>query len=108
LEYYRKALAIIEPEPVRSAQTVSLANGYQGMGNVQLLRAEQAKGRSERQTECFKEAKDWYQKSLNVWHELNQKGKVTGEEKTTPGEITQKIEQCDAALAKLLVGPLRL
>lgn len=103
LEYYRKALALIEPEPVRSGQTVSLAHGYQGMGNVQLLRADQARGRTERQTECFKEAKDWYQKSLGVWHELDQKGKLTGEDKTTQSEVTQKIEHCDAALAKLVV-----
>jgi tetratricopeptide (TPR) repeat protein len=103
LENYRKALAILEPEPVRSAQKVSLAHGYQGLGNVQLLRADQAKGRTERKTECLKEAKEWYQKSLDVWHELDQKGKINGEEKTALGEITQKIEKCDAALAKLLV-----
>jgi non-specific serine/threonine protein kinase/serine/threonine-protein kinase len=104
LENYRKALTILEPEPVRSAQILSLAHGYQGLGNLQVMRADQATGRTERQTEYFKEAKVWYQKSLDVWRELDQKGKLSGDDKTTPGEITQKIEQCDAALAKLLVA----
>jgi serine/threonine protein kinase/tetratricopeptide (TPR) repeat protein len=104
LENYRKALAILEPEPIRSAQIISLARAYQGLGNVQLLRADQSKGRTERQTECLKEAKDWYQRSLGVWRELDRKGKVTGDDKTTAHEITQKIDECDTALAKLLVA----
>ena len=104
LENYRKALTILEPEPVRSAQTNALAQVYEGLGNVQLLRANQAKGQTQQQAECLKEAKDWYQKSLEVWLALDQHGKVTDSDKTTPSEITQKIQQCEAALAKLKVA----
>lgn len=104
LENYRKALTILEPEPVRSAQTITLARGYEGLGDVQLLRANQAKGQTQQQAERLKEAKDWYQKSLDVWRALDQHGKVTEDDKTTPSEITQKIEQCEAALAKLKVA----
>jgi hypothetical protein len=36
---------------------------------------------------------------------LDQQGRVTGEDKTNLNEITQKIEQCRAALSKLKVVP---
>jgi non-specific serine/threonine protein kinase/serine/threonine-protein kinase len=100
-EHYREALAILEPEPVRSAQTAALAHAYEGMGNVQLLRANQAKGQTQSQAERLKEGKDWYQKSLDVWRKLDQFGKIGSDDKSSLNELTQKIEQCDAALAKL-------
>jgi tetratricopeptide (TPR) repeat protein len=104
LENYRKALTILEPEPIRSAQTLALAHAYEGLGNVQLLRANQARGQAQQQAVCLKEAKDWYQKSLDVWLALDQHGKVTDNDKTIPSEITQKIRQCEATLAKLKVA----
>ena len=103
LENYRKALAILEREPVRSAQTKALAEIYAGLGNADLLKASQIK-RDARQAELFKEARDWYQKSLDIWHGLDQQGRVTDEDKTNLSEITRKIEQCKAALTKL-TGP---
>lgn len=91
---YRKALSILEREPLRRAQTKSLANAYEGMGNAHLLRAKASK-----QAEHFKEARGWYQKSLDLWRALDEQGKVASADKTTPGKIAQKIEQCNAAVA---------
>ena len=99
LESYGKALTILEPEPVRSAQTVALARTYEGMGNVHLLLANHEKGET-RRAAFFKEARDWYEKSSEVWRALDQQGKVTDEEKTTPSKIMQRIEQCKRALTK--------
>lgn len=104
MENYRKALSLLEREPVRNAQTTALAKTYAGLGNVDLLRASQVKGDA-RQAELFKDAQGWYQKSLDAWHVLNEQGKVTDEDRATPSEITQKIEQCRAALMKLKAGP---
>jgi len=101
LENYRKALTILEPEPVRSAQTIALAQVYEGLGNEQLLRANHAKGQTQQQAEGLEEAKNWYQQSLAVWLALDQHGQVTDDNKTIPSEITQKLQQCEAALAKL-------
>jgi tetratricopeptide (TPR) repeat protein len=101
LENYRKALTILEREPVRSAQRMTLANAYEGLGNLHLFRANRATGQTPQQGEHFAEARDWYQKSADVWRALDQQGKSTGEAKTTTNRITQKIEQCNAALTKL-------
>ncbi|MEW6210698.1 MAG: hypothetical protein AB1631_20200, partial [Acidobacteriota bacterium] len=91
---YRKALSILEREPLRRAQMKSLANVYEGMGNAHFLR-----GKASKQAEHFKEARGWYQKSLDLWRALDEQGKVTGADKTTSGKIAQKIEQCNAAVA---------
>ena len=104
VENYRKALTILEREPVRSAQTVALAHAYAGLGDVYVLRANQARGQTAQQAEYFKEGRDWLQKSWDVWRTLDQQGKGTDEDKTTSTKITQKIEQCNAALAKLMAG----
>jgi serine/threonine protein kinase/tetratricopeptide (TPR) repeat protein len=101
LETYRKSLSILEPEPIRSAQPIALAHVYEGLGNVQRLRADQVKRQTEQQTECLTEAKDWYRKSLDLWQSLEQQGKLSSNNKDTPREINQKMEQCDVALAKL-------
>ena len=100
LENYRKALKILEREPVRSSQTMPLARVYEGLGNVYLLLANQAKGEN-RKAEFFKEARDGYQKSSDVWRSLDQQGKITDADIPTPGKITQKVDQCNAALTKL-------
>jgi tetratricopeptide (TPR) repeat protein len=105
LENYRKALNFLEREPVRSAQTTALARAYEGLGNAQLLRANRARGQTQQQTQHLKEAKGWYQKAFDVWHGLEQQGEVAAEDRTNLSEITQKIEQCSAALIKLKPSP---
>ena len=105
LENYRKALNFLEREPVRSAQTTALARAYEGLGNAQLLRANRARGQTQQQKEHLKEAKGWYQKAFDVWHGLEQQGEVAAEDRTNLSEITQKIEQCSAALIKLKPSP---
>ena len=104
LENYRRALAILEREPVRSAQTKTLAETYAGLGNADLLRVSQVKGGA-RQAGIIKEAQGWYQRSLDVWHGLDQQGKVAGEDQKNLSEIAQKIEQCKAAWTKLKAAP---
>lgn len=98
-----RLLTIPEPEPIRSAQTITLANVYEGLGDVQRLRANQVKRQTEKHKECLNEAKEWYQKSLDLWRSLEQQGKITDKDKATPGEINQKMAQSEAALAKLKV-----
>jgi serine/threonine protein kinase len=103
LENDRRALNLLEREPVRSAQTTTLAQVYGAMGDANLLKARQAK-EGGRQRALFREAQDWYQKSLDVWHGLDQQGKVTVDSQAALGEVTQKLEQCKAALIRLKPG----
>ena len=47
------------------------------------------------------DASEWYQKSLTVYHSLDEQGKSTSNDKVTAATITRKIDESKAALAKL-------
>jgi serine/threonine protein kinase/type II secretory pathway pseudopilin PulG/predicted negative regulator of RcsB-dependent stress response len=104
IENFRKALNLLEQEPVRSAQTSALAKVYSGMGNADQVRAHQAR-RGIRQISFLSEARGWYQKSVDVWHGLDQQGKLIGEDRAQLTEVIQKLDGCSAALSKLKAGP---
>ncbi len=49
----------------------------------------------------WREARSWYQKSLDIWLPLKQEAPLGKFDATQPDEIAAKIATCDAALAKL-------
>lgn len=83
LETYQKALHILESESIRSSQMRSLAYIYQGIAEIY------------QKNKRFDEAKTWYQKSLVVWEDLQNKGQITSEYSAKSDEIKQLIEQCE-------------
>lgn len=83
LETYQKALHLLESESIRSSQMRSLAYTYQGIAEVY------------QKNKHFDEAKTWYQKSLAVWEDLQNKGQITSEYSAKSDEIKQLIEQCE-------------
>ena len=103
-ENSRKALMILEREPVRSAQTEYLADAYEGLGDLHLFRAQHATGQTQQRAEHLEEARDWYRKSSDVLRELEQQGKGTDEEKDSERRVTRKIEECKAPLTGLKAG----
>lgn len=93
LENYRLALTMLERAPVRQAQTEALANAYEGVGNVHLRRAERARGQTSQSAADCEEARSWYQKSLDVWRELD-----AAKHKDKLSDISQKLAACNATL----------
>ncbi|HEV7398225.1 MAG TPA: hypothetical protein VGN86_17060 [Pyrinomonadaceae bacterium] len=101
LENYRKAMTILEREPVRSAQPQALADCYEEMGNVFLERGKKSEVALSQRTAYLKEATTWYQKALDVRHSLEEQGKSTSDDKVTSAAVARKIDESTAMLAKL-------
>jgi non-specific serine/threonine protein kinase/serine/threonine-protein kinase len=49
----------------------------------------------------WREARRWYQKSLDVWLRMKRQGKLAGDEIGEPERIPKEIAKCDGALALL-------
>lgn len=89
-EGYQKALAISEElvaaDPENTNRSVTLANIYRGLGEYfELL------GKNEKRVEDWREAKNWHQKSLAVWTDLQQKNPLDSGDASQPAELKRKI-----------------
>ncbi len=49
----------------------------------------------------WREAKSWYQRSLEVWQTLSKNGTLQGYQAAKPDETLEAISKCEAALAQL-------
>jgi serine/threonine protein kinase len=97
LEGYQKALGIqeelIAANPANDDQRVMLANTYNGLGDYYAALAT-----GKKRGEDWRKAKNWYQKSLDVWNELKDRGKY--QEAELPVNLVKKIAKCDFSLAQ--------
>jgi hypothetical protein len=48
----------------------------------------------------WREAKRWYQQSLDVWKNMEQRKTVAADYAKKPAEISQQLAKCDAAIAQ--------
>ncbi len=94
---YRRALAIRE--------TLVAANPDSAEGRAQLARIHerlgayyQAVAGSGRRAEDWREAKRWYQLSLDTFEQLRQGNKLAADHAGQPAELAKRIRACDAAL----------
>jgi serine/threonine protein kinase/predicted negative regulator of RcsB-dependent stress response len=104
-EHYRKSLAIREEaskaDPANAEVRHDLAAIYAKLGRVCALMAAEVKLAMGKQAEHWREARSWYQQSLNVFSDLRARGVLRDSQAATPDQITSEIAKCDAALAKL-------
>ncbi len=100
LKGFQKALAIREElvaaNPENATGRGQLAYIYKGLGDYFALLGEGGK-----RVEDWREANNWYQKSLDVWTDLQQKGSLETDDAAEPAELKQKIQKCETALAKI-------
>ncbi len=100
LEGFQKALAIREElvaaNPENATGRGQLAFIYKGLGDYFA-----SLGKSGNRVEGWREAKNWYQKSLDVWTDLQQKGTLETDDAAEPVELKQKLQKCETALARL-------
>lgn len=101
LENYRKALTILEREPVHQYLPDALADCYAGIGDVQFERGRKSDVASTQRMVYLKEASGWYEKSLAVFQSLVEQGKSTSSAKETSANIKRKLDESNATLAKL-------
>ena len=101
LEGFQKASAIREElvaaNPEYAVGRGQLAYIYKGLGDYFASPAEKTAKRAE----DWQQAKIWYQKSLDIWTDLQQKKPLSVDDAKEPVELKQKIQKCETALAKL-------
>ena len=96
LENYRQALAILgtdsapDKTPEELARTAEI---YEGIADAQIL--------SKSGAENLNEAKAAYRKSLDIWQDLERKGKLTPGNNNSLVQVSQKLAKCETTLTKL-------
>ena len=99
LNGYRRALAIreelVKANPDSAEERTQLARIYESLGAYFLSLAA-----SGRRTDDWREARRWYQLSLETFQGLQQRNKLSADYATKPLQIEKRIRTCDAALVK--------
>lgn len=88
MENYRKALAIMEVEPIRSSYSVDLASCYEDVGDLESTRHDP------------KAAMEAYQRSLSILLDVDRAGKLTAGQKSLLKEISEKIAKGTSSRSK--------
>jgi len=82
------------------ATLTGLGESYMGMGGAYLALARGAHTEPERIAQ-LREARTWYEQSLEVWQELRARSALDPLDRNKPEEMAKAIAECDARLAKL-------
>jgi eukaryotic-like serine/threonine-protein kinase len=109
LEPARKALQIFQTLSAEDHadtyyKSTDVPNAYATLGEIYARSAEQRGASEASKIENWREARHWYQKSLDAWLVLKQRAPLAKNDSGLPENIADKIAQCDAALAKLNAG----
>ncbi len=88
----------MSPETGNRYVRTGLANSYSGLGGAYLAWAgDQNLSASERQKN-WREARSWYEKSLDVWNEKTKRAELENDEREEAQIATANIAKCDLAL----------
>ena len=97
LHGYRRALAIreelVKANPDSAEERTQLARIYESLGAYWLSLATSAKRQDD-----WREARRWYQLSLETFQELRQRNRLSADYAGKPRQIEKRISACDAAL----------
>jgi non-specific serine/threonine protein kinase/serine/threonine-protein kinase len=104
VESYRKALSIREAmaagDPGSVDLRIVLADSY---ADLALLHSRLAKGErtpAQNRPEQLREARSWFQRSLDIFNELQSKGKLTGDDARKPENLSRELAKIEEALGK--------
>jgi eukaryotic-like serine/threonine-protein kinase len=92
--------SLIAANAKNSVAATQLALTYMQLGKCHTLLAAVSDARSTQGINGYQEARDWYQKSLNIWRELQTEHKMTGADANKPNDVRRAIADCDAALKR--------
>jgi hypothetical protein len=86
---------LVAAEPDSADSRTELARIYESLGAYYMSLAA-----TEKSISNWREARHWYQQSLQTFEELQQSNKLSSDYGTKPYQIKKTIEACDAVLAK--------
>ncbi len=96
LEYYQKALAIRERLSASGPSNVQLrrdlAKSYSRLGGAYAAFATTASKPANQQIERWRQAQSWYQRSLNLWLDLRNRGLFSGNDAQEMDKVSQELE----------------
>ena len=78
-----------------------IATVQEGLGQGHAGLAADGKTSAQKRLANWREARSWFQKSLEIYRVFRDAGKLTGEEAAKVSVVTEEIIKCDAAIARL-------
>ena len=99
IESYRQAISVFETlvtrSPANAKTRTDLAFSYYDLGTARskLAQAETARSNS---ADDWRQAREWYQKSLDIWQDLKSHGTLRSADASKPEELAKEIARCDA------------
>lgn len=104
IENARRAISLGEAlttaDPKNATALGTLADSYTQLGKCHTLLATKASTPADKRKGHWVEARAWYQKGLEIWQNLRQKGLLNGADAGKPDELAREIAKCEAALSK--------
>ncbi|HYL84910.1 MAG TPA: serine/threonine-protein kinase [Candidatus Angelobacter sp.] len=105
LESLHHALSVFQDlakrAPASNYVLYNFGNVYSEIAAVHVALASDSRRSTGQQAEQWKEARSWYEKSLDVWREVRSQGKLGGDEIGEPERLPGEIAKCDKAIARL-------
>ncbi len=105
LEAGQRSLAIAEQlsvaNPSNPELSVIVATACSGLGSTHATFAADTRHNAAMRLAEWREARTWFQKSMDIWTKLKAGGKFTSVVYGSPEKVQREIERCDAALAKI-------
>ena len=100
---YHKAIPLAEAAVVRAEGSpkskATLADIYSGAGRLNTRRSEAATDKAVRVRLCT-DANAWYEKSLKIWQELRDHGKLVALNAAKPANVATAMARCSAMLTR--------
>ncbi len=100
----REALAILEArsaaEPANWGTRHATALVYSKIGSVYAMIAVNSSSPGKKPRESWSEARRWYQRSLDIWQELQAQSSLDPPDEGRYSDVIKEINKCDLALAK--------
>jgi len=104
LESYRKELRLAEAmaasDPGNAENRFDLAMTYSKLGQTQAALTSQSKTPSGERIERWREARSWFQRSLDIFLDQRQRGPIRAVYAGEMEKVGKEIARCDAALSK--------
>ncbi|MGI9035543.1 MAG: tetratricopeptide repeat protein, partial [Pyrinomonadaceae bacterium] len=98
LESYRQAAAVREEmtnaDPNDAQFRQAVAESYQTIGRVSTILAAESHASRAARISQLKDARSWYQRSLDIWKELNSSGKLSAVDAENIAAIESELGKC--------------
>jgi tetratricopeptide (TPR) repeat protein len=92
--------ALVAAGPKNIVARSNLALIYSQLGKVHTVIASKTGTPAKQQIEHWREARDWYQKGLDIYQDMKSKGTLSGADASKPEEVAREVARCDLALRK--------